>query len=426
MISRLEHTEEHAAHRAAVRSFCEETIAPAVEGYDRAGEFPEPLLRAVGEAGFGGVAYPTDCGGGGLDFRSWAITIEELARSWKLLAGAVNVNGALVGYPIFTFGADWQRTDWLAPVLRGEAVSAFAMTELGAGSDAANMRTTAERDGDEWVLDGHKVWTTNGSIADLLVVVARTSDRGNKGLSLFGVPDPGGRDGVEVVRDIPCLEGPAALETELRLDGVRVPADHLVGEVDRGFRYIMEGLDIGRIGTAAQGVGVAQAAFEASLDYAGEREQFGRPIGEFEGVGFKLADMATRTEAARLLTLAAADARDRGERVTTQAAMAKVFATDAAMDIAVEAVQVHGGRGYSTDLPVERYLREAKGMQIYEGTNEINRLVVANRLFEARAAETASAETGEAASAAKADETDDAAKADETDDAAGDPDADEA
>jgi alkylation response protein AidB-like acyl-CoA dehydrogenase len=382
VISRLEHTEEHAAHRRAVREFCESTIVPEIEGYEARGEFPADLVAAVGEAGFGGVPYPTDLGGAGLDWRSFAITIEELSRAWKLVAGAVNVNCALVSYPVYTFGAEWQHEAWLSGVFRGEHVGAFAMTEPGAGSDAGNMQTTAERDGDEWVIDGHKVWTTNGSIADLLVVVARTSDAGSRGLSLFGVPDPADHDGVEFVGEIPCLEGPTALETEIRFDGLRIPADHLVGEEDRGFRYVMEGLDIGRLGTAAQGVGIAQGALEASRGYAGGRKQFGRPIREFEGVGFKLADMAARTEAARLLTLSAADARDRGERVTKRAAMAKFFATDVGMDAAVEAVQIHGARGYSTAYPVERYLREAKGTQIYEGTNEINRLVVANRLYD--------------------------------------------
>ncbi|MFB6353315.1 MAG: acyl-CoA dehydrogenase family protein [Halobacteriales archaeon] len=382
MISRLEHTAEHAAHREAVRSFCETEVAPAVEEYESAGTFPEPLVAAIGEAGFGGVPYPTELDGGGLDWRSFAITIEELSRAWKTLAGTVNVNCALVSYPIYTFGADWQREAWLPDIFAGEAVGAFSMTEPEAGSDAAGIRTTAERDGDEWVIDGHKVWTTNGSIADLLMVVARTSDAGSQGLSLIGIPDPAERDGVEFINEIPCLEGETALETEIRYDGVRVPADHLVGEVDSGFRYVMEGLDIGRIGTAAQGVGIAQGAFEASRGYAGRREQFGQPIREFEGVGFKLADMAARTEAARLLTHHAADARDRGERVTQEAAMAKFYATDVAMDVATEAVQIHGARGYSTDYPVERYLREAKGTQIYEGTNEINRLVVANRLYE--------------------------------------------
>ena len=397
MIERLAVTDEHRDYRAAVREFCEAEVAPHVDDHESTGTFPREVIRRVAEAGFVGVQYPEAVGGAGLDYRSYAISMEELSRAWKLVGGAVNIAVALSGYPVATWGADWQREEWLKPVCEGDWLPAVAITEPEAGSDAAAVSTTArpadgdeletgpvtaDRDGDELVLDGHKVWSTNASAADFLLVLARTGGEGAGGLSLVGVPEPHDRDGVEVVRDIPCLEGEASIETELRFDGVRVPAANVVGEAGRGFRYMMEGLDIGRIGTAAQGVGVAQAALDASTAYADEREQFGQPIREFQGVGFKLADMATDVEAARLLTLAAADQRDRGERVTKRAAMAKTFATDAALDAASEAIQIHGARGYSEDYPVERYLRVAKGMQIYEGTNEINRLVVARRLYE--------------------------------------------
>ena len=383
MRERFELTERHERQREQVREFCEREIEPVIERHEREGVFPEKLVRSVGEAGLTGVPFPTEVGGEGNDYRSFAVTVEELARSWKLVAGAVNIACGLVGYPLERFGDDTQREQWLRKVCAGEWIPAFALTEPEAGSDAAGLETTARRDGDEWVLDGHKVWTTHGAVADLLLVVARTSEGegGHDGISLIGVPNPHDSDGVEVVRNIPCMEGDAAIESELRFDSLRVPAENLVGEEGRGFRYIMEGLDIGRLGTAAQGVGIAQGAFETSKEFADEREQFGQPIREFQGVGFTLADMATETEAARLLTLAAADARDRGERITKEAAMAKTFATDAAMEISTEAVQVLGSRGYSTDYPVERYMREAKGTQIYDGTNEINRLVVLNRLY---------------------------------------------
>ncbi len=383
MRERFELTERHERQREQVREFCEREIEPVVEHHEREGIFPEEIVRSVGEAGLTGVPFPTDVGGEGKDYRSFAVTVEELARSWKLVAGAVNIACGLVGYPLERFGDDTQREQWLGNVCAGEWIPAFALTEPEAGSDAAGLETTAQRDGDQWVLDGHKVWTTHGAVADFILVVARTSEgeRGHDGISLIGVPNPHDRDGVKVVRNIPCMEGDAAVESELRFDSVRVPAENLVGEEGRGFRYIMEGLDIGRLGTAAQGVGIAQGAFETSKEFADEREQFGQPIREFQGVGFTLADMATETEAARLLTLAAADARDRGERITKEAAMAKTFATDAAMEIATDAVQVLGSRGYSRDYPVERYMREAKGTQIYDGTNEINRLVVLNRLY---------------------------------------------
>jgi alkylation response protein AidB-like acyl-CoA dehydrogenase len=384
MISEFELAERHETQRERTREFCREKIAPEIDHHEETGTFPEDLVYEVGKAGLTGVPFPSEVGGEGMDYRSFAVTVEELARSWKLVAGAVNIACGLVGYPLEAFGSDRHREDWLGNICTGEWIPAFALTEPEAGSDAAGLETTARREGDEWVIDGHKVWTTHGAVADFLLVVARTGDdeQGHDGISLIGVPNPGDRDGFEVERNIPCLEGDAAIESELSFDGLRVPAENLVGEEGRGFRYIMEGLDIGRLGTAAQGVGIAQGALEASTEFADEREQFGKPIKEFQGIGFKIADMATETEAARLLTLSAADQRDRGERITKEAAMAKTFATDAAMEIATEAVQVHGSRGYSKDYPLERYMREAKGTQIYDGTNEINRLVILDRLYE--------------------------------------------
>lgn len=379
MKTEFELSEEHRVHREAVREFCETEIEPAVNEYERAGEFPEECIRRLGRDGLSGVPFPTEYGGSDKDYRSFAITNEELARSWKLLAGAVNIIGSLVGYPIYTVGAEWQREEWLRKACTGEWIVALGMTEPEAGSDAGSIQTTATHTGDsstgsqetessqgELIIDGHKTWMTNGSVADFMLLVVMTDE----GLSLVGVPNPHDRDGVEIVRDIPCMEGESSIESEVTFDGVRVPAENLIGEAGEGLRYVLEALDIGRIGTAAQGVGVAQAAFDASRAFADEREQFGTPIREFQGVGFKLADMAMSVEAARLLTLSAADARDRDERVTQEAAMAKAYATDAAMDITTEAVQVHGARGYSKDYPVERYMRVAKGMQIYEGTNE--------------------------------------------------------
>ena len=377
MIEEFKLTSDHRAHREAVREFAEAEVAPVVDDHEENGTFPETLVRQLGDTGLSGGPYPTKYGGAGRDYRSFAITNEELSRTWKLVAGSVNVIASLVGYPIYTAGAEWHREEWLTNACTGEWIVALGMTEPDAGSDAQSIETTATRDGDDYVINGHKVWMTNGSIADFMLLVVRTEE----GISLLGLPEPHERDGVEVVRNIPCMEGDAAIESEVTFDDVRVPTENLVGAPGKGLRYALEALDIGRIGTAAQGVGVAQAAFEASRDFAGKREQFGQPIHEFQGVGFKLANMAMDVEAARLLTLSAADKRDRGERVTQEAAMAKAYATDAAMEIATEAVQVHGSRGYSRDLPVERYMRVAKGMQIYEGTNEINRLVVSNRLY---------------------------------------------
>jgi alkylation response protein AidB-like acyl-CoA dehydrogenase len=378
MIETFELSDEHAAHRESVREFVETEVTPVVEEHETAGRFPEALVRQLGEENLSGVPYPREYGGAGLDYRSFAIANEELSRKWKLLAGAVNVIASLVGYPIYTEGEEWQREEWLRRACTGEWIVSLGMTEPDAGSDAASLATIAEPDGDDLVIDGHKTWMTNGHVADFVLVVAKT----DAGLTLVGVPEPRERPGVEFVRQIPCMEGETAIESEVVFDGVRVPAENVVGTPGEGLRYVLEALDIGRIGTAAQAVGVAQGAMEDSIAFAGEREQFGKPIREFQGVGFKLADMAMDVEAARLLTLSAADERDRGERVTQEAAMAKASATDAAMDVTTEAVQVHGSRGYSADYDVERRMRVAKGMQIYEGTNEINREVISRRLYE--------------------------------------------
>jgi len=378
MIGPMHITESHHEYREEMRSFCESEIEPIVEEHEEAGTFPKELIPELGERGLIGVPYPEEYGGSGLDYRSFVIAMEELSRAWKLVGGAVNVCSGLVGYPIYEKGTDWQRDEWLSPIFEGEIIGALGMTEPEAGSDASSIETTAEADRDDLVIDGHKVWMTNGEIADFMLVLAKTAD----GPSLIGVPEPWERDGVEFVRDIPCMEGDTAIESEVTFDQVRVPAENVVGESGNGLRYVLEGLDIGRLGTAAQGVGVAQAAMEASREYADVREQFGKPIREFQGIAFKLADMRMETEAARLLTLSAANKRDRGERVTEEAAMAKAYGTDTAMDVATEAVQIHGSKGYSKDYPVERHMRVAKGMQIYEGTNEINRVVISDRMYE--------------------------------------------
>lgn len=378
VITKFELTGEHEAHRKAVREFVASEVEPVVEEHEEEGKFPEELVRRLGKKGYSGIPYPEEYEGADLDYRSFAITNEELSRGWKLLAGAVNVIASLVGYPIHSEGEEWQRERWLQKACTGEWIVSLGMTEPDAGSDASSISTTAKRNGDDLIINGHKVWMTNGHVADFMLLVTKTEE----GLTLVGIPEPQERNGVEYVRNIPCMEGETAIESEVKFHDVRVPAENIVGTAGKGLRYVLEALDIGRIGTAAQAVGVAQASLDASKAFAADREQFGQPIREFQGVGFKLADMAMEVEASRLLTLSAADQRDRGQRVTQEAAMAKTYATDAAMDIATEAVQIHGSRGYSKDYPVERHMRVAKGMQIYEGTNEINRLVVSQRLYE--------------------------------------------
>ncbi len=372
----------HDQLRDEVRAFVTERIEPAIEAHETSGEFPLEIVEALGDSGYLGISYPEAYAGGGADLRSAAIVQEELSRVWKLPAGVLNVATTLVGYPIFEHGAEWQREEWLANMLAGDTVGALSMTEPGAGSDASAISTTAERDGDEWVIDGHKHWTSYGHVAGFLLVLVRTGEESHD-LSLIGVPidTPGDHDGVEFVRDIETMAGDVGIESEIELDGLRVPAENLVGERNEGFGYIMEALDRGRVNTAAQAVGVAQGAFEAAHEFAGDREQFDRPIRTFQGIGFKLADMRMEIEAARLLTYQAAADADDGRLEAMAAAMAKTKASDVAMEVTTEAVQVHGARGYSADYPVERYMREAKGMQIYEGTNEINRQVIVNELY---------------------------------------------
>ncbi|MEF8812947.1 MAG: acyl-CoA dehydrogenase family protein [Halovenus sp.] len=375
--------ERHHRYRERVREFVTENIEPVVDEYEESGTFPVDVIDQLGDAGLYGITIPEEYGGAGLDYRSFVIAVEELTRVWKIPAGVVSLSCGLVGHTLNKFADDWQKEEWLRDIFTENQVTGVSLTEPQAGSDANALETRAEKDGDEYVINGHKVWTSHGAAADLLFVVARTEDTGSHDdVSIIGVPNPQERDGFEIVRDIPCMEGDAVIESEIEYNDLRVPTDYLVGEEGRGFRYIMEALDLGRIGVAAQAVGLIQGSLDASADFADEREQFDKPIREFQGISFKLADMKMDLEAARLLTTQAAARLDQGERVTQDAAMAKTFATDAAMEATTEAVQIHGSRGYSTDYPVERFMREAKGTQIYEGTNEVNRTVITKHLYE--------------------------------------------
>lgn len=383
MITHLGLEERHRQHRERVRSFVVDEVEPVVEEYEREGRFPLDMVDTLGDAGLYGITIPEEYGGSGLDFRSFVVTVEELARVWKIPAGVVSLSCSLVGNTLVEHGNEWQQREWLKPIFTENQVTSLALTEPQAGSDAASIETRATRHGDDLVLDGQKVWCSHGAVADLILAVVRTEGDGDYGdVTLVGIPDPGSIDGLEFVRDIPCMEGEAVVETEISFDGARVPARNVIGEPGEGFRTVLGALDLGRIGAAAQGVGVAQGAFDAAVDFADEREQFGQPIREFQGISFKLADMAMEVEAARLLTLWAASRRDRGHRVTQEASMAKTFAADKAMNTTTEAVQVLGSRGYSKDFPVERYMREAKGIQIYEGTSEVNRQLIAENLYE--------------------------------------------
>lgn len=375
--------QHHHDFRERMLSFVEAEIEPIVDDYEDRGEFPVDIIDKLGDEGLYGITVSEEYGGAGLDHRSFVIAVEELARVWKIPAGVVSLSCGLIGNTLEKFSDDWQKDEWLTDIFTQNQITAVSLTEPQAGSDANNLETVAEKDGDDYVLNGHKVWTSHGAVADLVFVVARTEQTGSHDdVSIIGVPNPGEREGFNIVRDIPCMEGNAVIESEIKYDNLRVPQEYLIGEEGRGFRYIMEALDLGRIGVAAQGVGIMQGSLDASAEFAAEREQFDQPIREFQGISFKLADMKMNLEAARLLAYQAAARLDEGERVTQDAAIAKTFASDAAMEAATEAVQIHGSRGYSTDYPVERYMREAKGAQIYEGTNEVNRSVIAKHLYD--------------------------------------------
>jgi alkylation response protein AidB-like acyl-CoA dehydrogenase len=341
------------------------------------------VVDALGEAGLYGITIPEAYGGAGLDFRSFVLTVEELARVWKIPAGVVSLTCSLVSNTLVEHGDERQKREWLKPIFAENQVTALALTEPQAGSDAASIETRATRDGDDLVLDGHKVWCSHGAVADLILAVVRTEGDGDYDeVTMVGIPDPASVDGLEFVRDIPCMEGEAVVETEIEFADARIPAHNVVGKPGNGFQTVLGALDLGRIGAAAQGVGVAQGAFDSAVEFADDREQFDQPIREFQGVAFKLADMSMTVEAARLMTLWAASRRDRGHRVTQEASMAKTFAADVAMETTTEAVQVLGSRGYSKDYPVERYMREAKGIQIYEGTSEVNKQLIADNLYD--------------------------------------------
>ncbi len=375
-------TDEHRMVQAAVREFATREILPRAADLDQTGAFPADLIRRAAALGLMGMIVPEEYGGAGMDAISYVIAQEELARASAGLQTIITVNNSLVCDPLVRFGTDEQKRRYLPRLCSGASLGCYCLTEPAAGSDAMALQTTARRDGDHWVLRGTKVFVTNGVEADVCIVYARTGpEPGGRGLSAFIVEKsfPGIAVGkVEKKLGITCSS-----TAEIVLDDCRVPADNLLGEVGMGGRIALSTLDGGRLGIAAQAVGIARAALEEATAYAATRRQFGRPIGEFQAIQFALADMATRIEAARLLLYRAAYLRQRGVRHTREASMAKLFASETAMWAAHRAVQIFGGYGYVRGYPVERYFRDAKITEIYEGTSEIQRLVIARHLVQA-------------------------------------------
>ena len=373
-------TDEQRLLRQTVREFAEAEIRPHVRAWDEAQQFPRELLPKLAALGLMGIQFPEEWGGAGLSAIDYCICLEELARVDPSVALSVAAHNGLGPAHIHMFGTGAQKARWLRPLARGETLGAWALTEPGAGSDAAGMRTVARRDGDSWVIDGTKTFITHGASADVIVVMASTDrSRGAKGISAFIVER--GTPGLRAGRKEDKLGMRASETTEVILEGCRVPADHLLGEEGAGFIAALQVLDAGRIGIAALAVGLAQGAFEAARDHAATRRQFGQPIASFQAIQWKLADMAVRIEAARLLTYRAAGLKDRGDRTTLESAMAKLYASEIAMRVAEDGVQIHGGYGFVKDYPAEKYFRDVKLTTIGEGTSEIQRLVIARQLL---------------------------------------------
>ncbi len=365
--------------RDMVRQFVEKEAKPTAAQRDDEAIWPTELVKKMGELGLLGVAVKEEYGGSALDYISYAIVIEELSRVDASLGVIASVNNSLVCYGLEKFGSEAQKRDILTPIAAGRSLGAFSLSEPGAGSDAAAQRTTAVRDGDDYVINGVKNWVTNGDHADTIVLMAVTDPtKGVKGITAFLADTHA--PGCSIVKVENKLGIRSAHSCQMAYDNFRVPLARRLGEEGQGFKIAMTILSAGRIGIAAQALGIAQGAYEAALGYAKLREQFGKPIHEFQGVGFTLADMATRIKASRLLTYEAAWRKDNGLDYVKDASMAKVFASETAMWVATKAIQIHGSNGYSKEYPVERFFREAKITEIYEGTSEIQRLVISREI----------------------------------------------
>jgi len=372
-------TGDQQAYLDRVRAFAADEVAPRADEIDARDVYPRDLVRRAGDLGLMGVTIPGHHGGAGRDYVTYALAVEAVAHASATLAVILTVNNSLVAEPVHHFGSEAQIERWLRPLASGAAIGAFALSEAQAGSDAANQATTARRDGAGYRLDGQKVWVANAEAADVAVVFAATEPgaRG-KGISAFLVPmdSPGisrtPSDSLGV-RGLGCMD--------LTLDGVRVPAGALLGELNRGFRLAMRALEGGRVAIAAQALGVGQAAVDQAIAYSSERHAFGQPIGSFQAIQFQLADLATDLEAARMLTWAAADARDRQPRASTEAAMAKLQASEAAHRAADRAMQILASAGYRRGSTIERIFRDVRAAEIYQGTSEVQRMIIAEAIL---------------------------------------------
>jgi alkylation response protein AidB-like acyl-CoA dehydrogenase len=380
----FELTEEQQMVKDMVRRFAETEIKPKAAELDEKHEHPEEICKQLGELKMMGIAVPEEYGGGGMDNVSYALALIEISKACASTGAIMSVNNSLYCYPVMAYGTHEQKVKYLTPVAGGEKIGCYGLTEAGAGSDPAALRTTAVRDGDEWIINGEKKFITSANVASYAVIAAVTEKgKGYKGISTF-VMDLDNTPGFKVGRVEDKLGILASGTAEMVFEDARLPADALLGNQGEGFKQMLTTLDGGRIGIASQALGIGRAVLEEALEYAKTREQFGKPIAAFQAIQWKLADMATELDAAELLTLRAAWLEDNGKPYEKAAAMAKMYASDVTMRASIEGVQILGGYGYSKEYPMERHMRDAKICQIYEGTNEIQRLVIANNLMKGK------------------------------------------
>lgn len=375
-------TSEHKMLQDAARDFARKEIEPIAAQFDESGEFPYQTIKKMGAMGFMGIEVPEEYGGAGMDTLAYVLALEEICKVDASHGVIMSVNNSLYCHGILKFGSEDQKQRFVVPVATGEAIGAYSLTEPMSGSDAGTMKTRAVQDGNVYIINGRKSWVTSGPVAEYVVLFAMTNpEQGHKGVSAFLIDTklPGFIRG----KKEPKLGIRASATSELIFEDYRCPVENLLGKEGEGFKIAMTVLDAGRIGIASQALGIAEAAYEASRLYAAEREAFGQKIGQFQGTGFKIADMKTRIEASRLLIYNAALAKEKskkvGGRYSLEAAMAKLFASETAMFVTHQAVQIHGGMGFSKELPIERYFRDAKVTEIYEGTSEIQRLVISRQ-----------------------------------------------
>ena len=384
-ITGFEITGQHKLLQQAAYDFAQSQIAPIAAKYDESGEFPIETVRAMGEMGFMGIEVPEEYGGAGLDTLCYALVLEELSRADASHGTIMSVSNSLFALGLLDAGTEQQKEKYLTPVASGEKIGSFSLTEPMSGSDAGTMKSRAVRDGDVYVINGRKSWVTSAPYADYIVLYTMTEpEKKHRGVTAFLIDSS--QPGFSRGKTEPKLGIRASATSEILFDDYRCPVENRLGEEGDGFRIAMKTLDGGRIGIAAQAVGIAQAAFDASVEYAKEREAFGQKIGQFQMIQQKLADMKCRIEASRLLTYQAALKKDQSKKdggqtsYAMESAMAKLYASETAMWVTTEAIQIHGGMGYSRELPLERYFRDAKITEIYEGTSEIQRLVIARSL----------------------------------------------